>query len=690
MIGHCSRVHRGTWLASCLFVLAPALSAQIKFTDVSDSVGFSGTLTGSGNIHGLGVCWLDFDNDGSQDLFVVNGKGYVKELYRNLNDGSFDLRNDLLPSLPDVEFMGAIAGDYDNDGDTDLYVFTDHEILNMQGPPIEGPLNLLLQNQWVENGGGLSTPLFVEVAAAAGVEDRADPPLGPDYDGYQCAIGSFLDFDRDGLLDIYVGKWAMGATDGHIADQDVLFRNLGDGTFVDVAEEAGLPQADTDPDLMRSTLGFIAADLNGDLWPDLYCGHTGMENNAEHADDHLYLNDGMGGFYDAAGLSPGLGDDALANMGVSVADVDLDGDFDLYMSDRTTPDGACNPLYLNNGDGTFADDSALAAGIVADNSWATVFFDADLDGDEDLFVGTTTTAVSDENYFYVNQGDGTFTDETAAVGLKVSGATRGGAVADYDGDGDLDLAYVDQGGALRLFRNDSIFLGHWLKVALVGQWSNRSAVGALVTVRVGEQTQMRQLLGGSGAHSQNSLVAHFGLDQDDVVDEVTIHWPSGAITRLHDVAADQMLTVEERFVVSPDRVTLKRGEGLYGPRANLDASDDRYVSIPAVRRDRTVVATVDVQVTAPAAPHASVSLTVETGAERRVAQEIRAFDAVLDQWVLVDTRACPVDDVALTLDLDPARFVGPGQQVRVRLHWSAPIGSRFDARMDHVEFTFER
>ena len=680
---------RGALGLAAAALCASTAMAQVSFTDVSSASGLSGTTTATNNMHALGATWFDLDGDGFQDLFVVNGKGYVKELYHNLGDGTFSLRNDLLPVLPDVESMGAVAGDYDNDGDVDLYVFNDHEVLDMEGPPIDGPLNLLLQNQWADNGGTFSTPLFVDVAAAAGVEDRADPPLGTDYDGRRSAIGAFLDFDRDGWLDLYVAEWAMGAPDGSIANQDPLYRNLGDGTFVDVAGEVGLPQASSEPEKMRPALGFLAADFNGDLWPDLYLGHTSMDDGSQ-ALDHLFLSDGMGGFVDAGANIPGFGDDAMANMGISTSDVDGDGDFDLYMSDRRTDDDLCNPLYLNQGDGFFDDDSSVTAGVVADTSWATIFFDADLDGDEDLFVSTTQHAISDANYLYLNQGDGTFADATAGSGVDIIGFSRGGAGADYDNDGDVDLAWVDNNGRLFLLRNDTVTSHAWLQVDLVGQWSNRSAIGSLVTVRTGTREQRRQVLGGSGAHGQNSLVAHFGVGDVSAVDEVTVHWPSGAVTRLHDVAVNQTLTLEERFVLTPDRVVLKRGEGLYGPRANLDESDDRYVSIPAVRRGSLVVATVDVQVTAPPAPHSSLSLTVETSADRRVAQEIRAFDVVLGQWVEVDSRACPEDDVSLALDLDPARFIGPGGQVRARLHWTAPRGSGFDARMDHVEFAFER
>ncbi len=558
---------RSKALAVFAGVVGPAASlhAQVYFTDVSASSGFSGTRMYSRNFHGLGVTWLDVDNDGWDDLFVVNGKGYVKELYRNRCDGTFELRNDLLPPLQDVEFMGAVAGDYDNDGDVDLYVFTDHESSVRDGGPRDGPLNLLLKNQFVENGGDLGIRLFNEVAATAGVDDAAVPPLGTDYPGHRSAIGGFLDFDRDGFLDLYVGHWAMPAPNGDRANQDRLFRNAGDGTFDDVTADVGLPLAGDGR--CRPTLGFIAAQLDDDLWPDLYVGHTGV--GRADALDVLYFHDGVGGFVDTTADSPGLGDDATANMGVVAADVDNDGDFELYMSDLIFNfDPPCNPYYVNRGDSTFDDDQAAATGVVADDSWAVVFLDADQDGFQDLFVGTTLKAKR-TNFFYVNAGDGTFQDESATSGVSFPGDTRGGAAADYDHDGDLDLCWVDawtptNAGGLKLLRNDTPSQGHWLEVDLTGTTSNRSAIGARLKARVGKTVFTRQVVGGSGAHGQDSLTVHFGLGSATAVDRLVIEWPSGAVNVLRHVAADQRLSIGEQvdthLVLTVDPPAASEGE----------------------------------------------------------------------------------------------------------------------------------
>ncbi len=544
------------WLAlpTALALIPSAARAQLLFTDVSATSGFSGAPLVTESLHALGITWFDFDDDGFEDLFIVNGKGHSKELYRNRGDATFELRSDLLPTLPDVELMGAVAGDYDNDGDPDLYVFASHEDHHFNRGPLDGPLNLLLANQFVENGRTLRSPNFVDRAVQAGVDLPAVPPLGNDYPGYRSAIGGFLDADRDGWLDLYVGQWAMPAPKGTSdANQDRLFRNRGDGRFVDATASFGLPVVGDPQKRLRPTLGFIAAHLDDDLWPDLYVGHTGVVR--AEAIDRVYFHDGVGAYIDGNAASPaGFGDDATANMGVIAADIENDGDFDLYMSDLIFPfDPACNPLYLNNGDGTFTDDVAAASGVEADDSWAVIFADLDQDGFVDLFVGTTIKAAH-TNFLYHNRGDTTFADVSAASGVSFPGHTFGGAAADYDRDGDLDLAWVDeyldpsQPGGIKLLRNDSPNQGHWLQVKLLGVASNRSAIGSRVTARVGKQRYLRQVVGGAGAHGQDQLAVHFGLGAATQVDELTIEWPSGAVNTWRNVAVDQFLVLEEQVV----------------------------------------------------------------------------------------------------------------------------------------------
>ena len=258
-------------------------------------------------------------------------------------------------------------------------------------------------------------------------------------------------------------------------------------------------------------------------------------------------------------------------MGAIAADLDNDGDFELYMSDLPFDlDPNCNPLDVNNGDGTFTDDQAVAAGVVADRSWAVIFLDCDHDGFQDLFVGTTGDADSD-HFLYMNNGDLTFRDESATSGVSVPGDTKGGAATDYDHD--LDLAWVDQTngpldrGGLRLLRNDTPKSGQWLMVRLVATASNRSAIGARV----------------SGAHGHLDL--HFGLASATVVDELTVEWPSGAVNTWRDLAVDQLHVLTEQIddhvalaadpsdVAGGETLTLTTTGGMPGMLAMLLVSD---------------------------------------------------------------------------------------------------------------------
>ncbi|HMB71733.1 MAG TPA: VCBS repeat-containing protein, partial [bacterium] len=391
--------------------------------------------------HGLGINWIDYDNDDWPDIFLINGKGLSPHLYRNNGDGTFTNRDDLLPGLPDVEMTRSAFGDYDRDGDVDIYIWTDHPAVILSQPNAEdGPLNLLLKNQWMETGEVPGQPLFTEVAQPAGVADSAAVPLGPDP-GMRAKTGFWFDHDRDGDLDLMVGHW-VPQSGGRPANQDRLFRNEGDGTFSDVSFSSGFVDT-SDTTAWRPALASIGAHLDDDLWPDIYVVNT-VDSLPYHG-DQIFRNNGDGTFSDVTALSPGVGDDCEAGMGIDVGDLDHDGDWDAYISDlRTTaldslPLG--NPFYLNNGDGTFQDNSAPAAGLVGTDSWGVSYFDLDQDGYEDIFLATMGGAGLGASFVYRNKKDGTF-QKSPGVGLNLD--ARGSATADFDRDGDLDIAQIVQ------------------------------------------------------------------------------------------------------------------------------------------------------------------------------------------------------------------------------------------------------
>lgn len=551
------KIHRWAYGLGALCLVCVPLQGQILYTDVSETAGVDGDVYNSDGGHGLGVNWIDFNADGWPDLFVVGGRpGQASHLFQNDGDGTFSRADDLLPTLPNVEVSGSRFADYDRDGDLDLFLYTDNDdlVITSGNNPPDGPLNILLRNLWVENGGGVAPgePLFEDVATAAGVDGGLDEPYGP-MPGLRSKTASWLDYDRDGCLDLFVGQMVINEG-GTVPNTDRLYRNLCDGTFDDVTVASGVNSGTTET-MHRAALASGGFHLDNDLWPELYVVNVSYGDQQPYLNDLIYQNLGATAepatFYELAGTLPGVGDDAQAGMGIDAADIDLDGDWDVYISDILNtlldelPRG--NVLYLNDGAGGFSDNAAVAAGVVGDDSWGVNFFDADNDGWEDLYV--STIAGNDQELLYRNNGrvgddPVTLTNVAEAAGL-VTENSRGSAVADFDRDGDLDLAVVNQNGPLQLFRNDTANAGHWLVLELEGGASSRDAIGTLVEVTTGTVVRRRQVKGGSSAHSQDALAVHIGLGSAANVDEIRIRWASGQETVILGAAADQYLQVVE-------------------------------------------------------------------------------------------------------------------------------------------------
>ena len=371
----------------------------------------------------------------------------------------------------------------------------------------------------------------------------AATPYGP-LPGHRSKAASWLDYDRDGCVDLYVSHLVIN-TAGTAATRDRLYRNACDGTFTDATTAAGLYQGVT---AYRGALLVLGAHLDADLWPDLYVVNVAGDyaNRSSHIDQIFRNSDGT--YTQVFRDWSWIGDDAQAGMGIDVADVDGNGTWDLYISDLNSggtpledePWG--NVLYLTHPRGSFADNSAERSGAAGDDSWGVNFLDADHDGDEDLFVATM--AGSRIDLFFSNEGDGTFRNVAHQAGVRVPDG-RGSAIADYDRDGDIDVAVVNQAGSLQLFRNDTDLLGAALQLDLVGTDSNRSAIGAVIKVHAGDSVLMRQVKGGSSGHSQNSLAVHFGLGSAGRADTVEVFWPAGGVVRWHGQPAGQRLRLVE-------------------------------------------------------------------------------------------------------------------------------------------------
>ena len=515
-------------------------SGQILFNEVAVTAGIGSDTYDSSSDHGLGITWIDYDNDGFPDLFAINGAGLPAHLFHNEGDGTFTNQDALLPSLPLNEQTGAMFADYDNDGDQDIYITVAGALPDQP----DGGLNILLQNQWVENGNQLSTPLFIDVATAAGVENRADTPFGA-LEGYASYTGAWLDYDRDSCIDLFVGSMDWDDA-GTASNANFLYKNNCDGTFTDVTLASGIDTGDSND--LRPTLAFFGGLLTpGDLDPDVYVVNVHDASPFHH--DLIYENNGDGTFTEFSSSMPTFGDDSGAGMGTAVADIDHDGDWDIYVTDLPDPGGVepvaeGNVLYLGNPDGTWSENAGPAAGVESNASWGANFADFDQDGYEDLWVGTIAPNNPVQSIYH-NNGDGTFDDITSSAGFLTEFPARGTAAADYDRDGDIDIVQVNLFNRIKLYENISSGQGNYLQIDLNATVSNRSAIGTLVEATVGSTTYMRQVNGGASAHSQDDLVVHFGLGSATTVDELKISWPSGTVQTLTNVGVNQLMTVTE-------------------------------------------------------------------------------------------------------------------------------------------------
>ena len=487
---------------------------------------------------GVGCAFLDYDGDGWLDIYLVNGhwkeglsdEEYYEEdrrpdatdkLYRNLGDGSFEDMT-IAAGVDQVGFgMGVIAADFDADGDLDIYVTN------------FGP-NFLYRN----NADGTFTDVAVEL-------------------GVDCPVFSggsaFADFDRDGVLDLYVGNYLQYdpeynyyyAPDGftgplaYAGEQDRLFRGDGSGGFAEVTVESGLI---IEP--VGRAMGVSSFDYDNDGFMDVFVSNDAMEN-------YLLHNKGDGSFENRAlriGVAFGEAGEATAAMAVEISDFDQDGYMDIFV-----PDIEYSCLYRNNAGQNFEDHSAIA-GIAAAcgqyTSWGSVFADFDLDGIIDLYVsnGDAQHLEADDDLLFRGDGNGGFEDVSAQSGewSEVRFVSRGVARGDYDNDGDVDLLVASLDDRPVLLRNDTVRRGrHWLTIELIGAGSNRDALGAVVRVKLGEDEFVRQRLNGGSYLSQHDPRIHFGLDEHQVIDSISITWPDESVKILRNVSADQHLRVEQ-------------------------------------------------------------------------------------------------------------------------------------------------
>jgi len=529
----------------------------VSFADVAASAGLTAPLICGAEKKkyivesmGAGVAFLDYDNDGWQDLFLVNGsrlEGFpggqapTNHLYRNHRNGTFTDVTKEAGLVHSGWGQSVSVGDYDNDGFDDLFI-------------TYWGYNVLYHN----NGNGT----FTDVAGKAGVRgDRVRWGSG----------ASFLDYDRDGFLDLFVAnyleldlrKTPLPGADlncswlglpvicgprGLPFSSNILYHNNGDGTFTDVSRQSGLGA-------LKQTyaLGVLAADLDGDGWQDLYVAGDSTRS--------LFYRNNRDGTFSERGIYVGLAyDDSgmeQAGMGLAIGDYDRDGLLDVAKTNFV--DDYPN-LYRNLGKPGF-EDRALRAGLAVNPQyvlWSVVFADFDNDGWPDLFMSAghffpevdqlkSVQQFRNPRLLYWNLGNGQFEDvsDRAGPGILARHSSRGAAAGDFDNDRNLDLLIMNMNEPPSLLKSQSKSGNNWLKVKLAGTKSNRSAIGAKVKVVTGGQQQAQIVLSQSGYFSHNDSRLHFGIGRSEKADSIEIAWPSGLVETLRDARANQTLTVTE-------------------------------------------------------------------------------------------------------------------------------------------------
>lgn len=525
--------------------------SHIVFRDVSSRVGITFRHTdGSSGEHFIiepmsaGLALFDYDNDGLIDIYFLNGAplpGYKgppqpkNALYRNNGDWTFTDVTDRA-GVGDTGYgLGVSVGDFDNDGDADLY-------LNNYGP------NVFYRN----NGDGTFTNI-TQQTGTAGPED------------YVGAGAIFLDVDKDGWLDLYVGNYlrfdpSMNVermVDGmrsypsprdYLPIPDSLYRNNRDGTFTDISEASGIAA------VRGTAMGMVAVDVDNDGDTDVFVLNDVAEN-------FLFINDGQGHFTEEAiprGVAYNAYGEENASMGVDCGDYDRDGWLDFYM---TAYADELTVLYRNLGEGYFEDVTHLTGagdGTYAHVNWGVGLADFDNDGDLDVFVANghtedniearkASTAWKVRNLVLMNDGKGHFRNVTsqAGDGLAPVEASRGAAFDDLDNDGDIDIVILNSRSAPTILENVSNLKNHWIQIYLEGRETNRDGVGSRVLVVAGDLKQVQEKHGGRGYQSYWGPRLHFGLGKHNKIDRIEVYWLSGKRDVINNVPVDCFIKIVE-------------------------------------------------------------------------------------------------------------------------------------------------
>jgi len=536
---------------------ATVLAPKVNFVDLAESAGLTAKTEDGGDkskkyiieTTGSGAAFVDLDNDGWPDAFLVNGtrlEGFpegqepTSHLYHNNHDGTFtDVTNKSGAGLKGWG-QGVCAGDYDNDGSRDLFVtFWGH--------------NILLRN----NGDGT----FLDVTKKTGLRE----------DGVKWSTGcAFVDYDRDGRLDLFISHYVdldlertptpgsgtfcqwkgmpvMCGPRGLKGTYSQLYHNNGDGTFTDVTEKSGVAKT-----AAYYCFTVLTGDFDNDGWPDVFvaCDST----------PSLFFHNNHDGTFTETGVLSGVAfnDDGREQAGMGAHAVDYDGDGWLDIIKTNFSDDTPT-LYHNNRDGSFSD-VTLEAGLGKNSQflgWGTVFLDIDNDGWPDIFMANghvypevdtkgLNNTFRERKLLYWNEHDGKFRDisMTSGPGISIPFNSHGVAAADFDNDGNVEILVNNSHDRPSLLKNNGDH-SNWILLDLQGTKSNRDAIGARVTVRTGKHQQTEEVRSGGGYVSQSDLRLHFGLASTAKADDIEIRWPSGLVQHLPNVTGNRIVKIRE-------------------------------------------------------------------------------------------------------------------------------------------------